>query len=102
MENPDEQTYARPFLSYAEDSAGDAYNVFWMRDIMCATYANEYLGGYDKTMERFKKHHMECVPASIIIKPHRLYQRGLFMPKCVHPTTLETVTVQTFNPHSFR
>ncbi len=38
----------------AEDGSGDAYNVFWIRDIMFASYANEYLGCFDKMIESFR------------------------------------------------
>lgn len=96
MRHPNGGYVASPYN--AEDNAGDAYNVFWIRDIMYATYANEYLGCYNKMIESFrlvleifKKHHMKFVQASII-KPHLLNQRGQFMPARVHPTTLETIT----------
>ena len=46
MRRPNGGYVASPYS--AEDSAGDAYNVYWIRDIMYATYANEYLGCYDK------------------------------------------------------
>ena len=96
MRRPNGGYVASPYN--AEDNEGDAYNVYWIRDIMYATYANEYLGCYDKMVESFrlvleifKKHHMKFVQASVI-KPHLLHQRGLFMPARVHPTTLETIT----------
>ena len=82
----------------AEDGTGDAYNVFWIRDIMFATYANEYLGCFDKMIESFrlvldifKRYHLRIIKASIV-KPNLVHQRGLFMPARVHPTTLETIT----------
>ena len=82
----------------AEDGSGDAYNVFWIRDIMFATYANEYLGCFDKMIESFrlvldifKRFHLRIIKASIV-KPNLLNERGLFMPARVHPTTLETIT----------
>lgn len=82
----------------ADDGSGDAYNVFWIRDIMFATYANEYLGCFDKMIESFrlvldifKRYHLRIIKASIL-KPNVLDQRGLFMPARVHPTTLETIT----------
>jgi phosphorylase kinase alpha/beta subunit len=82
----------------AEDGSGDAYNVFWIRDIMFATYANEYLGCFDKMIESFrlvldifKRYHLRIIRASIV-KPDVHYQRGDFMPARVHPTTLETIT----------
>ena len=82
----------------AEDGSGDAYNVFWIRDIMFATYANEYLGCFDKMIESFrlvldifKRYHLRIIKASIV-KPNLVHERGLFMPARVHPTTLETIT----------
>jgi len=82
----------------AEDGSGDAYNVFWIRDIMFATYANEYLGCFDKMIESFrlvldifKRYHLRIIRASIV-KPDVHHQRGEFMPARVHPTTLESIT----------
>ena len=82
----------------AEDGSGDAYNVFWIRDIMFATYANEYLGCFDKmvtsfrlVLDIFKRHHLPIIRASVV-KPNLLSQRGKFMPARVHPATLETIT----------
>src|SRR3989338_1235187 len=39
---------------YAGDKGGDKYNVFWLRDIMYATYANEYVGSYDRMIESYR------------------------------------------------
>ncbi|MBI5469601.1 MAG: hypothetical protein HY891_10760, partial [Deltaproteobacteria bacterium] len=39
---------------YCGDKGGDRYNVFWLRDIMYATYANEYVGAYDKMIESYR------------------------------------------------
>lgn len=82
----------------AEDGSGDAYNVYWIRDIMFATYANEYLGCFDRMVESlrlvldiFKRYHLRIIKASIV-KPDILTQRGLYMPARVHPTTLESIT----------
>lgn len=82
----------------AEDGSGDAYNVYWIRDIMYATYANEYLGCFDRMVESlrlvldiFKRYHLRIIKASIV-KPDILTQRGLYMPARVHPTTLESIT----------
>jgi phosphorylase kinase alpha/beta subunit len=82
----------------AEDGSGDAYNVFWIRDIMFATYANEYLGCFEKMIESFrlvldifKRYHLRIIRASIV-KPDVYHQRGDFMPARVHPTTLESIT----------
>jgi phosphorylase kinase alpha/beta subunit len=65
---------------------------------MFATYANEYLGCFDKMIESFrlvldifKRFHLRIIKASIV-KPNVLNERGLFMPARVHPTTLETIT----------
>jgi hypothetical protein len=41
MRRPNGGYIASPYT--AEDGSGDAYNVFWICDIMFATYANEYL-----------------------------------------------------------
>ena len=68
--------------------------MYWIRDIMFATYANEYLGCFDKMVESFrlvmdifKRYHLRIIKASIV-KPHVLHQRGGFMPARVHPTTI--------------
>ena len=96
MRRPNGGYIASPYT--AEDGSGDAYNVFWIRDIMFATYANEYLGCFDKMVESFrlvldifKKFHPRIVQASII-KPDVRHQTGQFMPARVHPTTLDTIT----------
>ena len=39
---------------YHGKNGGDKYNVFWLRDIMYATYANEYVGAYDKMIESYR------------------------------------------------
>ena len=69
-----------------------------IRDIMFATYANEYLGCFDKMVESFrlvldifKRYHSRIIQASII-KPDVRHQTGQFMPARVHPTTLDTIT----------
>jgi hypothetical protein len=36
---------------YRGENGGDRYYVYWLRDIMYATYANEYVGAYDKMIE---------------------------------------------------
>ncbi|MEO6035991.1 MAG: glycoside hydrolase family 15 protein [Verrucomicrobiota bacterium] len=96
MRRPNGGYVASPYN--AEDGSGDAYNVFWIRDIMFATYANEYLGCFDRMVESFrlvldifKKFHPRIVQASII-KPDVRHQTGQFMPARVHPTTLDTIT----------
>jgi phosphorylase kinase alpha/beta subunit len=40
--------------SYDGTEGGDPYDVFWLRDIMYATYANEYIGSYDKMIESYR------------------------------------------------
>lgn len=96
MRRPNGGYIASPYS--AEDGSGDAYNVFWIRDIMFATYANEYLGCFDKMVESFrlvldifKKFHPLIVQASII-KPDVRHQTGQFMPARVHPTMLDSIT----------
>jgi GH15 family glucan-1,4-alpha-glucosidase len=96
MRRPNGGYIASPYN--AEDGSGDAYNVFWIRDIMFATYANEYLGCFDKMIESFrlvldifKRYHTRIIKASII-KPDVRHQTGEFMPARVHPTTLESIT----------
>ena len=96
MRRPNGGYIASPYT--AEDGSGDAYNVFWIRDIMFATYANEYLGCFDKMIESFrlvldifKKFHPRIVQASII-KPNVWTQQGQFLPARVHPTTLDSIT----------
>jgi phosphorylase kinase alpha/beta subunit len=39
---------------YRGENGGDRYSVFWLRDIMFATYANEYIGAYDKMIESYR------------------------------------------------
>ena len=96
LRRPNGGYVASPYT--ADDGSGDAYNVYWIRDIMFATYANEYLGCFDKMVESFrlvmdifKRFHTRIIRASVI-KPHVLDQRGLFLPARVHPTSLETIT----------
>jgi GH15 family glucan-1,4-alpha-glucosidase len=85
-------------LYAGDDGAGDAYNVYWIRDILYASYANEYVGCFDKliqsyrlALEIFKRYHRSIIDASII-KPDIHSQRGLFMPARVHPTTFNSLT----------
>lgn len=96
MRRPNGGYVASPYS--AQDGVGDAYNVFWIRDIMFATYANEYLGCFGKMVQSFrlvldifKTHHRRIIKASVV-KPDVWTQRGDFMPARVHPTTLKTIT----------
>lgn len=96
MRRPNGGYIASPYT--AEDGSGDAYNVYWIRDIMYATYANEYLGCFDRMVESFrlvldifKRFHPRIVEASIR-KPDVREQPGRFLPARVHPTTLDSIT----------
>jgi len=74
------------------DGAG-RYNVFWLRDIMYATYANEYLGNMDEMIESFElvmtimlKHRHHICDAIRKMPMHRaLHAR-------YHPNTLEELS----------
>jgi len=69
------------------------YNVFWLRDIMYATYANEYLGNMDEMIESFEllmtimmKHKSHICKAIRKMPEHRaLHAR-------YHPNTLEELS----------
>ncbi len=69
------------------------YNVFWLRDIMYATYANEYLGNMEEMIESYelvmtimmKYKHKIC--AAIKKRPHQWALHARF-----HPNTLEELT----------
>ncbi|MCK5236884.1 MAG: hypothetical protein KAR06_07860 [Deltaproteobacteria bacterium] len=83
---------------YRGQKGGDMYNVFWLRDIMYASYANEYIGSYDKMMESYR----------LIIRIFHKYKYKIsggarkrhYLGSCadetvharVHPVTLEEIT----------
>lgn len=83
---------------YGGDKGGDRYNVFWLRDIMYATYANEYVGAYDKLIESYR----------LIIRIFQKYRHKItsgarkrrYLGSCadeviharIHPVTLEEIT----------
>ncbi|MDH4226607.1 MAG: glycoside hydrolase family 15 protein [Deltaproteobacteria bacterium] len=83
---------------YRGDKGGDRYNVFWLRDIMYATYANEYVGAYDKLIESYR----------LILRIFQKYRHKIssgarkrhFMGSCaaeciharVNPVTLDEIT----------
>ena len=83
---------------YCGDKGGDRYNVFWLRDIMYATYANEYVGAYDKLIESYR----------LIIRIFQKYRHKItsgarkrhYLGSCateaiharIHPVTLEEIT----------
>lgn len=80
------------------DNGGDNYGVFWLRDIMYASYANEYVGAYDKMIESYR----------LIIRIFQKYRHKItsgarkrhYTGSCadeviharVHPVTLEEIT----------
>src|SRR2546421_11350964 len=54
---------------YSGEAGYDRYDVYWLRDIMYATYANEYLGLYEKVKQSygvvltvFEKFHHKIIP----------------------------------------
>lgn len=83
---------------YCGDKGGDRYNVFWLRDIMYATYANEYVGAYDKMIESYR----------LILRIFQKYRSKItggarkrsYLGSCasevmharIHPVTLEELT----------
>lgn len=83
---------------YAGENGGDKYNVFWLRDIMYATYANEYVGAYDRMIESYR----------LIIRIFQKYRhkitngarKRLYLGSCTneviharfHPVTLDEIT----------
>ncbi len=80
------------------EKSGDRYNVFWLRDIMYATYANEYIGAYDKMIESYR----------LILRIFLKYKNKIcagarkrhYLGSCaseviharIHPVTLEEIT----------
>lgn len=83
---------------YCGDKGGDRYNVFWLRDIMYATYANEYVGAYDRMIESYR----------LILRIFQKYRGKItggarkrsYLGSCaneimharIHPVTLEELT----------
>lgn len=83
---------------YQGGKGGDRYNVFWLRDIMYATYANEYIGSYDKMIESYR----------LILRIFQKYRHKIsagarkrhYLGSCadesvharVHPATLDEIT----------
>ena len=83
---------------YSGEAGYDRYDVYWLRDIMYATYANEYLGLYDKVkqsygvvMTIFEKFHHKIVRGTRK-KPDLQRSKGAVVHARVHPTTLEEIT----------
>ncbi len=83
---------------YCGDKGGDRYNVFWLRDIMFATNANEYVGSYDKMIESYR------LIIRVFMKYHQKIIGGArkrnYLGSCadeviharIHPVTLEEIT----------
>ncbi|MEK6760131.1 MAG: glycoside hydrolase family 15 protein [Deltaproteobacteria bacterium] len=80
------------------DREGDNYGVFWLRDIMYASYANEYVGAYDKMIESyrliiriFQKHRHKITSGA-----RKRHYTGSCADEVVHarvhPVTLEEIT----------
>jgi phosphorylase kinase alpha/beta subunit len=83
---------------YRGENGGDGYCVFWLRDIMYATYANEYVGAYDRMIESYR----------LILRIFQKYRHKIssgarkrhYLGSCadeaiharIHPVTLEEIT----------
>ena len=83
---------------YSGEAGYDRYDVYWLRDIMYATYANEYLGVYDKVkgsygvvLTVFEKFHQKII-RGIRKKPDLQRAKGAVVHARVHPLTLEEIT----------
>lgn len=83
---------------YDGEAGYDRYDVYWLRDCMYATYANEYLGLYDKVKQSyqliltiFEKFHHKII-RGIRKKPDLNHAKGAVVHARVHPTTLEEIT----------
>ncbi len=83
---------------YSGEAGYDRYDVYWLRDIMYATYANEYLGLYDKVKQSygvvltiFEKFQHKIVHG-IRKKPDLQRAKGAVVHAREHPTTLEEIT----------
>ncbi len=83
---------------YSGEAGYDRYDVYWLRDIMYATYASEYLGLYDKVKQSyqlvltvFEKFHHKLI-RGIRKKPDLQRAKGAVVHARVHPNTLEEIT----------
>lgn len=83
---------------YSGEAGYDRYDVYWLRDIMYATIANEYLGIYDKVKQSyrvvltvFEKFHQKII-RGVRKKPDLNRAKGAVVHARVHPTTLEEIT----------
>src|SRR3989337_4124250 len=83
---------------YHGKNGGDRYNVFWLRDIMYATYANEYIGAYDKMIESYRLilRIFRKYRSKILLGARKRHYLGSCAPEViharVHPITLEEIT----------
>ena len=83
---------------YQGESGGDMYNVFWLRDIMYATYANEYVGAYDKMIESYRlvlrifHKHSQKVSGGARKRHYLGSCANEVVHARVHPVTLEEIT----------
>src|SRR5260370_10930859 len=83
---------------YSGEAGYDRYDVYWLRDIMYASYANECLGLYDKVkqsysvvMTVFEKFHHKII-RGVRKKPDLQRAKGAVVHARVHPMTLEEIT----------
>ena len=83
---------------YSGDEGYDRYDVYWLRDIMYASYANEYLGLYEKVTQSyrvvltvFEKFHQKII-RGIRKKPDLHRAKGAVVHARVHPLTLDEIT----------
>jgi phosphorylase kinase alpha/beta subunit len=83
---------------YSGEAGYDRYDVYWLRDIMYATYANEYLGLYEKVKQSygvvlsvFEKFHHKII-RGVRKRPDLQHAKGAVVHARVHPTTLEEIT----------
>lgn len=83
---------------YHGQNGGDRYNVFWLRDIMYATYANEYIGAYDKMIDSYRLvlRIFQKYQHKILLGARKRHYLGSCAPEViharVHPITLNEIT----------
>src|SRR6185503_18419575 len=76
---------------YSGEAGYDRYDVYWLRDIMSATSANEYLGLYEKVKQSygvvltvFEKFHHKII-RGVRKKPDLARAKGAVVHARVHP-----------------
>ena len=83
---------------YSGEAGYDRYDVYWLRDIMYATYANEYLGLYEKVKQSLRRraHRLREVPPQDHPRPAQearsAARQGRRRARTRPPTTLEEIT----------